>query len=420
MIFLLTFYISILLVGTLIGPLFILWILIAFLFIVPSDIITFFGSTPVATIGLIGIVSLLFKKHSKINLYNKYFPFFFILLIIVSLISYLLNSNHLSFEIYKNYIFGVLKAYLFFIFSINVLNTKSNIIKSTIIFLGTAAFGGYLAFFKALNDPSAMYTKAFLGGNANTFALSLLLWLPLSVNNFLEHNNSYAKTFYLITSLGIILGITSTSGVMNTSVMIFYLIFIIFLQFFSKKKIMRKRGIVLLLVFIFGLIIVKEQTIFFERFLQDLSSKIYYGDTNRILRNNSALTLLKGNLLLGVGPGGFTSLSRTAWREISLDLANLGGSVHNLYLSILVDFGLIGSLIILLTILDILFNNTFKSKIIPELKLIYKSCISAIILFLLAGFSGGDFFNLQFWIILSLIASVKIVSKSATKDSELF
>lgn len=415
MLYILIFYSLIFLIG-IINPLYVLWILCALLFVVPSDLMLFLGSTPATTIGIIGFITLFLKKHSRIKFYNKWSLVFFVLLITYALLSYLFHSNYLIIGEFKNSVLGIIEAYFFFVFALNVLDKESNISLTTTVFLILPALGGYLAFIVALRDPSLMYSKAFFGGNPNTYAYTLLVWLPISVNHFFKCKKLSSAALYLISSLGIIAGIISTSGVMSVSITISYLVLIIFLNLFSKRNDTRKRSTILLLVIIFSITIINSNTLFVNRFSDDFMNKIYYGDQNRQLRNQAGLTLFKSNPLFGTGPGGFKSLSTTSWREIGLDSQNRGGSMHNIYLSILVDFGGIGCLIIFLFFLSILLKDFSKVKVLQRFEETYRGCITGVILFFIAGFAGGDIFNLQFWIIISLFVAIKIISENIAKQ----
>lgn len=230
------------------------------------------------------------------------------------------------------------------------------------------------------------------GINSNYIAYTLAMSLPIMAsirwnrNNLSIKDNIYFAAVALLLCFSIIL-----TGCRGAFIGYLFGLIVVNAKTYSRNKI---RGIFLLLIILCTFLYLYFYIISSSRiFSLDISGEanIY---SNRDWLWGEALRLIYENMYFGIGLGSF------------LEITPNGLNVHNVFLSIAVDFGLIGLFLYLASIVPI-FKNLFSSKILSWGK------SAAIILFVVwfpIAFTGVWEFSAPAWFCFAWFYSIPNVA----------
>lgn len=376
-----------------------------------------------------------------------------VLIITNAILIYLLAKHSLSEKynldiflkgIYWTTVFIAITSLLSFIFGINILNSYINgRIYSTIGYPNTAALLFIFAIFignyfeRTIKQSTALYVLSnailFLGFiGTKSRGVFLLFPLLIIINIFLypkEYRLKILGDFALLVipcvffAPIIYYGNFENRELVNGIISIISLLFLIVLSYYLPRLIKRHNLKIVVLIVIVSFIIgagiffvLQEEIDFqntFARFTQ--ISLEDSGLQSRLIFMFDALKIVKDNLLLGVGGGGWNSEYR-AYRSYLYS----SSEVHNHYLQVLVENGVLG-FIIYIVLWFILILNLVKSYRYKKMEIDILLLIISIGL-LFHSFIDFDFsypvIYYLFWILIALsIKDIENLNKVLSKGT---
>lgn len=286
-------------------------------------------------IATIFFVLLLFVEN-KIRYKVHYLPFMFLGYTI--LISPILYSFYAWNFLFLNYVYALLVFFLFYnysIFNINALERLLQIcflvIYIVILFKLVIYYDKIIEFFRSPWGHPAV--PVIYGGDVNLEAT----WVSLSTAFYMRKSKNI---FYFAVLFSLVLAVLYSSRVGFIIAVCSYLVYFLSSNISKKEKafviVISVLGFMFLLTFLLSKL---EDVYVLERFTQIGSSKDG-GSVGRLMLWRSIDEALLNNFFLGYGAGN----SLYAIRLID-DFNFIEDNVHNYYLQVLLDFGIIGFII---------------------------------------------------------------------------
>ena len=354
---------------------------------------------PIVVLWVIVFISTLLRGYSIEQSRTKFVLLLF-LFIFFSAVSLLLAGK---IEIYDSkFIANYLKAVLVGFIMLGFLTDKKQLIilfrVSVLGAAGNAIFGVYEQFFPIpvrLAESPAYYRSAGFEGNANGFSALIVSILPLAYYMFTHEEKKYLRYFGLITMFLIIIGVfcsISRGGL----VVLTFVLGCIFRKNFKKLPI-----ILLIVIFVGGFVYFakdlyeKRQTVKTTR-----SGKVVLDSSTsfRIGLVKSSLALWLYNPIFGVGPGQFVEKGA---EDLGVSKRRLSRSIHNAYLHLLVENGLIG-FSIFMGIIMLSLKTVGRMKLKGGFYRDTAACMQICVLSWLFSFMGGTEQGIAFvWVCLA-------------------
>ena len=256
--------------------------------------------------------------------------------LVVTMFYFLLNVIDTS-SILKN-VFKYFEIMVIVLFSFNIcLNKEEKFQKFLISFLLTDLIVNY-------------FTGNYL--NFMTYLHYSLFLLPIYVLISINNSNRNKKIFlYFIAIVLSIIG-RSRSSLM---VLLITFLYIMYRNIFDKndsKTEMLKKIIAILGFFLIGMLGIT----YFTKNLSYASAS----NMERMLLINTSFQEIKENLILGVGPGNFNEY---AAKKLGVTFASGNLTIHNHFLEILTEWGILGFCVYVIPLLPILKNFILKREI---------------------------------------------------------
>jgi O-antigen ligase len=265
------------------------------------------------------------------------------------------------------------------------INTDS-ILKNIIKYIDLAIIT--VVTFQLLNINKEKFKKFFLIFCVVAFIVKYLINDKTNISTFLHYshfliifyalfylkkNNKYNWIIYLLAIIISVIAQSRGSLIIIFSTLLYEYIEKI-LNIKNSKKDIIKKVLVICIALAIGFVGINY-------FTNELS-KESASNIERNLLINTAIDIAKNNFIIGVGPGNF---SRYAINNYGLNISQ-DLSVHNYFLEVLVEYGIIGFIVMIIPYIYILKNIiTFKGKMENNKIAIY------LIVFLFFNVLSGDF-----------------------------
>lgn len=296
----------------------------------------------------------LIKRNSK----------FFIPILLFSAISII--SIYYVEEYYGSFKYIIISFYLIgyslFIFLYTFKKGYKKILTAYICSSTFASFVGILGYFNFL--PSVLrYDEYRIKGffkDPNVFGPflvpSVIILMDITINKNNRSSNRYLYIFLIIlNSLGVLLSFSRAAWInLLVSIFIYLLLNIKNINFMKISKVILVLSIVIFLIWSF---IVKDE---YKEFIVD-RAKIQGYDSDRFVAQKTGLALMF-NKVFGYGSG--------QYENTVVNIMNSDISAHSMYMRILLENGLIGFILIIISFIYILINlllshfNKYKNEFI--------------------------------------------------------
>ncbi len=280
-------------------------------------------------------VFLLFIEN-RVRYKIHYLPFLFLAYTI--LISPILYSFYAWNLLLLNYIFALLIFFIFYNYSILNFAALENLIQYSFVVIYVVILVKLVIYYDKLIEFFASpwghpAVPAIYGGDVNLEAT----WVALSTAFYMRNRK---RTFYFAILFSLMLSVLYSSRVGFILAVCSYLIYFLSSNISRREKtfvfIVSILGFVFLLTFLMSKL---DDVYVIERFTQ-IGSSEDGGSVGRLMLWRNIDTALLNNFFLGYGAGN----SLYAIKLVD-DFSFIEDNVHNYYLQILLDFGLIGFII---------------------------------------------------------------------------
>lgn len=383
---------------------------IALIFFAPQERYTLVANfRPMFSIAiLIFIVSLIYKSNETVKSVKN--PVELYLLFLLGLFFLLSNlfSPLPNFQIPPRF-YLYIKLLILVVLLVKVVNTENeiyNVILSMIIFCGIICLYSILSYKFGWTEVYYRMRSPFggMGSNSNGFAMLLVGLLPFFIVLFLHEEKILIKIIYAVVILCILMCIIKTRSRMGFLGMI-----IVFMgvSIYNIKRV----GVVIITVLLISLALFRAGENFWTRIntITIKTENISIHSSDRRNKWRQALILMKEYPVLGVGQSRFREAVR---------LHNLGEDehvVHNAYLEIGSETGIVAVSIFISILLMTLCRNIKAIKIYqklknPIMKEIAFSLTLSMISFLFSVVFLSEQYNTLLYIIIGLSLSLYKIS----------
>lgn len=270
---------------------------------------------------------------------------------------------------------------------INIINTEKDMKEMAFVLISVITFLVLYAYYRYKTEGYDIAVPSLYYVDRNFFAESIVSILPLAFMFYEESSSKAKKLFFLgivgVMAVGVIL--TYSRGGLLALGIVLVALFVT-----SRKKIiMLLVGIVMLISFLphIGL-----------KYTNRMSTVSTYEKDNsamvRIATWRAGINMVKQKPWLGVGPGNFNDLFVSYAPEELDSYADYTMSIHNIFLQVFSETGLIGGgifILIIISSLGGLYRINIKNKRLAEDKRVNLAMPNALGVSLL-GFCGAGFF----------------------------
>lgn len=373
------------------------------------------GLTGGKVITLLLLLAVLFRKVVKGEpwVFSKEILFPFLLFTLWACISSFMNP--LSPFIYEKII--SLFSYWILIFIImNVIQTPEEIVRTSTCLLVTMIFISFYGFLGILGlIPSQIFygslgQERILGSydDPNKFGMFILVISP-----FLYIHYQRAKTFFTKFSVGCFMGIfiASLLSTLSRSAWITALALFIFYSMLKKNVRLLIYGVLLSFIMAF---------ILWGKIAPRLEESLKYQDesiSDRFVTNQAAVKLIWVHPVLGVGLENSTGIIQD-YKKLIGGYYTYNTAIHNIYLIIATETGIVGLLLYLWTIIQsyrmaIFLRKKGKNKMIQNLSICF---LLAMIPYLMINLFMPFLYIALFWFVVGLCAALYHINLSLKNE----